>query len=77
MIVVEKDPVKPARAVFALFWRRYFGPQGGLTAISGVPVCLLLIIALPGGPVLPPIVSSLPTLFAHPVVLPEAVAPPD
>jgi hypothetical protein len=40
----------------------YFGPQGGLTAMSGVPVCRLLIIALPGGPVLPPMVSSLPAV---------------
>lgn len=28
----------------------YFGPQGGLTAMLGVPVSPLLIIGLPGGP---------------------------
>ena len=43
----------------------------------GVPVCPLFIIGLPGGPVLPPIVSSLPTLAPHPPeALREAVAPP-
>jgi hypothetical protein len=65
-MIVEKDRRDAA----------YFGPQGGLTAIVGVPVCALLIIALPGGPVLPPIVSSLPTALLQPDVLRAAVPPP-
>ena len=58
------------------YLRSYFGPHGGLAAILGVPVIVLFIMAVPGAPVLPPIVSSLPTAFWHPDALREEATPP-
>jgi hypothetical protein len=45
-----------ARSFEPLAQRLFFSPGSGLVAMFGVPVVVLSIIGLPGGPVLPPMV---------------------